>query len=81
VAAFATVAFDGAKRVVVARRLASRLGLAAEGAPDELIRAALIDRCAAEGCSTLLFNQGLWYLGAHAFDLLLERLGLPAAES
>lgn len=61
------------------RRLVARLGLAAEDAPEEAIRAAIIDVCDAHSCSPLLFNQGLWYLGTHSLELLLERLGLPPA--
>jgi hypothetical protein len=59
------------------RRLASRLGLADEKASDEKIRNAIVDLCTKNSSSTLLFNQGLWYLRAHAFDLLLERMGVP----
>jgi len=61
------------------RRLVTRLGLADEAADEETIRASIIGVCDAHGCSPLLFNQGLWYLGTHALDLLLERLGLPPA--
>jgi hypothetical protein len=59
------------------RRLVARLGLASEAAPEETIRASIVEVCDAHSCSPLLFNQGLWYLGTHALDLLLERLGLP----
>jgi len=45
-----------------------------------VMREAIVGVCSQEGCSSLLFNQGLWYLGSHAFDLLLERLGVPAAD-
>jgi hypothetical protein len=61
------------------RRLVARLGLAAEAASEETIRASIIDVCNAHGYSPLLFNQGLWYLGTHALDLLLECLGVPPA--
>jgi hypothetical protein len=60
------------------RRLVGRLGLAKETASDEEIRDAIVGICAERNCSPLLFNQGLWYLGAHAFDLLLESIGVPA---
>ena len=60
------------------RRVADRLGLAAEAAPDADIRAAILDLCEQHGCSPLLFNQGTWYLGYHSFDLLLEQMGAGA---
>lgn len=62
------------------RRLVARLALAEENAPEDVMREAIVGVCSQEGCSSLLFNQGLWYLGSHAFDLLLERLGVPAAD-
>jgi len=53
------------------------VGVSAEDAAEETIRAAIIDVCGSHSCSPLLFNQGLWYLGTHSLELLLERLGLP----
>jgi len=45
------------------RRLVARLALAEEKAPEDVIRAAIVGVCSQDGCSPLLFNQGLWYLG------------------
>jgi len=62
------------------RRLVARLALAEENAPEEIVREAIVSLCRERTCSPVFFNQGLWYLGTHAFDLLLERLGVPTAD-
>jgi len=57
------------------RKIAIHLELAEQGADDDRIREAIVAACRKAGISALQFNQGAWYAGSHAFDLLLERLG------
>jgi hypothetical protein len=56
------------------RRLAPRIGVVSEEAPDDAIVNALVQLCLERRCSPLQFNQGAWYAGYFAFDLLLEHL-------
>jgi len=35
----------------------------------------LVGACQECGVDPIRFNQGAWYVGAHSFDILLERLG------
>jgi hypothetical protein len=60
------------------RKLAAKTGIVAENEADSRIAKAIVDLCADHNCSALEFNQGAWYLGAHAFELLVERLGTSA---
>ena len=45
-----------------------------EGASNQQVGQAIIELCSEENCSPLQFNQGAWYVGAYAFDLLMEKL-------
>jgi len=46
----------------------------------EEVRKAIIDRCDKVEISSIEFNQGAWYLGVHAFDILFENLDKIKAE-
>jgi len=54
------------------RRLANKIGLVGDKASDEEIREAIVTLCREHGVSPAQFNQGAWYMGYFAFDLLLE---------
>lgn len=56
------------------RRLAIKTGMVIGGDSDEEVRRRIVNVCKDYGCSPLQFNQGAWYAGYYAFDLLLERL-------
>lgn len=55
-------------------KVARQLGIVDQGANPDKIQSAIIAHCQAEGISPLLFNQGAWYVGSNAFDLVLEIL-------
>lgn len=56
------------------RKLAKKTGIVSNSATDEQIQEAIIQLCQKQDCSPLLFNQGAWYLGHFAFELLIEKL-------
>jgi hypothetical protein len=56
------------------RKLAYKTGIVEDGADDKKIQEAIVALCKEYGCSPLQFNQGAWYTGYFAFDLLLEML-------
>lgn len=57
------------------RKVAHRLGIiSAENCPEDRVRSQIIEACAQAGVSTLKFNQGAWYLGKYAFDIVIEHL-------
>jgi hypothetical protein len=56
------------------RRIARRAGIAGQADTDAAIRRGILKACREKGVSPIDFNQGAWYMGYHAFDLLLERL-------
>lgn len=56
------------------RKLVNKTGLASNQASDKEIRDAIVALCKEHGCSPVEFNQGAWYAGYFAFDLLLEKL-------
>lgn len=56
------------------RKLAHKTGIVGDGANDREIQEAIVALCKEYGCSPLQFNQGAWYVGYFAFDLLLEIL-------
>lgn len=56
------------------RKLAYKTGIVDDGANDKEIQEAIVALCKGYGCSPLQFNQGAWYTGYFAFDLLLEVL-------
>ncbi len=55
-------------------RLAKLVGIAGPDATNIDTAQAIVSYCAERGCSALQFNQGMWYLGANAYGLLLEVL-------
>lgn len=56
------------------RKLSVKIGIVQSGQSDEQIRDAIVEFCQKKGCSPSQFNQGVWYAGRFAFDLLLENL-------
>lgn len=54
------------------RRIAEKLEIARPRAGDDEVKQSIVDLCAQCGCSSALFNQGIWYLATHARDLLLD---------
>lgn len=54
------------------RKLAYRLEIVDKEASDLRIQKAIVDLCAGKGVSPILFNQGAWYVGYYAFDIVLE---------
>lgn len=56
------------------RKLAYKTGIVGSRANDREIQEAIISLCKEQECSPLQFNQGAWYVGYFAFDLLLEIL-------
>jgi hypothetical protein len=62
------------------RRIARKAGIAGLADSDVAIRSGILKACRDEGVSPIGFNQGAWYIGYHAFDLLLERLAQETDE-
>ena len=56
------------------RKFVNKTGLADSQASDQGIRDAIVALCKEHGCSLVEFNQGAWYAGYFAFDLLMEML-------
>jgi hypothetical protein len=56
------------------RKLARRTGIVDDNASDHAIQKAIVALCQERRVSSLLFNQGAWYIGYNAFDLVLEML-------
>jgi len=56
------------------RKLAHKIGMVGSGATAEEIAQAIVSLCKEQKCSPVQFNQGAWYIGHFAFDLLLEML-------
>lgn len=63
------------------RKLVNKTGLADNEASDKEIREAIVALCKKHGYSPVRFNQGAWYMGYFAFDLLLETLMKASAAS
>ncbi len=62
------------------RRIARKAGIAGPTDNDPAIRKGILKACRDEGVSPVVFNQGAWYMGYHAFGLLLERLAEESDE-
>jgi hypothetical protein len=56
------------------KKVASELGVASPEATDHELQLAIADSCSRNGVSPLMFNQGAWYIGYHAFDIALGLL-------
>lgn len=56
------------------RQLSIKIGLVENNANDELIRKKIVEACLNANVSNIKFNQGLWYIGSNAVDILLENL-------
>lgn len=57
------------------RKLVYRLKIVNEGERNpKKIQQAIVSLCEAKGVSPILFNQGAWYVGNHAYEILLELL-------
>lgn len=56
------------------RKLLTRTGVIDNSEDDSTVRHAIVAICNEHECSPVEFNQGAWYIGYYAFDLLLERL-------
>jgi len=63
------------------RKLAYKTGIVDSRASDKEIQEAVVALCRGYGCSPLQFNQGAWYAGYFAFDLLLEMLAEASGAS
>jgi hypothetical protein len=58
------------------KRVASSLAIIDERDEDRhsVVKEKIISECLAAEVSPLLFNAGAWMVGAHAYELLIERL-------
>jgi hypothetical protein len=56
------------------RKVAQELWKELKTGNDTGIKLKIVDVCFEYRISPIAFNQGAWYLGAHAFDLILEEL-------
>ncbi len=56
------------------RQLASKLSIVNTRVSDFEVREAIIKLCIEQKASSLLFNQGAWYLSIRSFDLLIDNL-------
>lgn len=58
------------------RRVANRIGIVADvGLGEEDIRECILRACADFQVSAFRFNQGAWYVGKNAFEILMKYLG------
>ncbi|RMG67632.1 MAG: hypothetical protein D6715_04325 [Calditrichaeota bacterium] len=60
------------------RKLVKKIGMVDNEASDDEVREAIITLCRDYKVSPTQFNQGAWYLGYFAFDLLFEMLLIKA---
>jgi endonuclease III len=56
------------------RKVARKTGIINDGVSDEEIKKSILRVCQEAGVSALRFNQGVWYLGKNAFDIVIENL-------
>jgi hypothetical protein len=56
------------------RKVAQKTGIINYGASDEEIQKSILLVCQKAGVSALRFNQGAWYLGKNAFDIVIDNL-------
>lgn len=57
------------------RKVAHQLGIISdENCPEDQVRSRIIEACAKAGVSAFKFNQGAWYLGKNAFNIVIQHL-------
>jgi hypothetical protein len=56
-------------------QISVRAGLVPAGVGHARIQEAILTYCREQGISAIRFNQGAWYLGKHALDLIFEGEG------
>ncbi len=54
------------------RKLAEKIGFAVKNDAQMKIKQSLIERCRVESIDPLLLAAGLWHLGSHSLDILLD---------
>jgi Holliday junction resolvasome RuvABC DNA-binding subunit len=55
-------------------KIAHKIGLTTNTKNMEEIRIKIIKACRENNISSLKFNQGAWYIGSNAYEILLENL-------
>ncbi len=55
-------------------KVAEKLGIVGDDAATSKVQGAIVSMCEEHEISALRFNQGAWFTGYHAFDLLLDLL-------
>lgn len=58
------------------RQLSGRINLAREGTSDKQLKRTIVEVCSKVAVSPIRFNQGLYYLGSHALELILRGYSL-----
>lgn len=58
------------------RKVSEKLKLAPRKTPDKQLKNVIIRACINEGFSPIKFNQGIWYLGFHSLELILDGFSL-----
>ncbi|PKN51355.1 MAG: hypothetical protein CVU55_12000 [Deltaproteobacteria bacterium HGW-Deltaproteobacteria-13] len=53
------------------QKIAEKIGIVSEGTDKAEVQKAIVCMCEQESIPALLFNQGAWFTGYHAFDLVL----------
>jgi hypothetical protein len=56
------------------QKVAEKFGIVEENADPSAVQQAIVSMCERNHISALRFNQGAWFTGYHAFDLLLDLL-------
>jgi hypothetical protein len=56
------------------RKVVWKTGIVSNGASDSEIQKNILEVCQKAGVSALRFNQGVWYLGKNAFDIVVANL-------
>ena len=56
------------------RKIAKKINIVPQDANDRNIINMIVEQCNNENVSPILFNQGAWYLGYNAFNILLDKI-------
>ena len=56
------------------RKVVWKTGIVSNGASDSEIQKNILEVCQKAGVSALRFNQGVWYLGKNAFEIVVANL-------